>query len=316
MNSKYRLFLVLVALSTIVALSALASTPALAEPEPESFQYVKVEVYPEYDDTRLLVMVEGDVAGVDIPATVRFLVPADAEMYSAGSKDALDVYTGGPPRREASSLTGWDEISYEVTEETFRMEYYTDLIQGDPAKTIAFEYHFLYPVSDMTVVVQEPYASTGFSVVPQADNSYNDGTFNVHQYSFTDLEKDEAFSFDISYNRLESRPSMAILGGGSANGATSGSSNTGLIAIAVMLAMAGGGGVVFLMMRSKQQQQPAVKRVAASGRKSKQKPVKRVAAPDAGGKRNGGPASKFCTQCGQTVDKSHRFCPSCGSEVY
>ncbi len=175
MNSKYRLILVLVALSTIVALSALASTPALAEPEPELLQYVKVEIYPEYDDSRLLVMIEGDVAGVDIPATVRFLVPADAEMYSAGSKDALDVYTGGPPRREASSLTGWDEISYEVTEETFRMEYYTDLIQGTPAKTIAFEYRFLYPVSDLTAVVQEPYGSTGFSVVPQADNSYNDG---------------------------------------------------------------------------------------------------------------------------------------------
>jgi len=314
MNSKYRLLLVLVALSAMVALSAFPPTPVLAEPEPESFQYVKIEIYPEYDDPRLLVMVEGDVAGVDIPATARFLVPTDAEMYSAGSKDALDVYTGGPPRRKASSLPGWDEISYEVTEETFRMEYYTNLIQGNPAKTIAFEYRFLYPVSDLTVVVQEPYGSTGFSVVPPSDTTYNDGTFNVHQYSFTDLEKDEPFSFNISYNRLESRPSMAILQGGSANGATSGSSNTGLIAIAVVLAMALGGGAVFWMMRSKPQQRPAVKRVSVPDRGGKHKPVKRAAAPDLGGKRSAGSASKFCTQCGQPMDQSHRFCPSCGSE--
>ncbi len=316
MNSKYRLLLVLLTLSTIVAFSALASTPALAEPEPESFQYVKVEIYPEYDDTRLLVMMEGDVAGVDIPATVRFLIPTNAEINSVHSIDERGHYTGDPPRRKPSSFQGWDEISYEVTTDTFRVEYYTDLIKGNPAKTIAFEYRFLYPVSDLTVVVQEPYASTGFSVVPPADAPYNDGTFDNHQYSFTDLEKDEPFSFNISYNRLESRPSMAILQVGSASGDTSGSSNTGPIAIAVVLAMALGGGAVFWMMRSKPQQRPAAKRVAVSDRGGKHKPVKRAAAPDLGGKSRAGSARKFCTQCGQPVDKSHRFCPSCGSEVY
>lgn len=109
---------------------------------------------------------------------------------------------------------------------------------------------------------------------------------------------------------------MAILGAGSANGATSDSSNTGLIAIAVVLAMALGGGVVFWMMRSKPQQRPAVKRVAVSDRGGKQEPVKRAAAPDLGGKRRAGSASRFCTQCGQPVDQSHSFCPSCGSEVH
>ena len=68
-------------------------------------------------------MLQGQIEGVEPPVVVRFLVPSEAEMYSAGSMDALGQYTGGPPNRESSSIPGWDEINYEVTTNTFQSPY-------------------------------------------------------------------------------------------------------------------------------------------------------------------------------------------------
>jgi hypothetical protein len=85
-----------------IGLLLLGPSAALAqdEPEPENivtgFQNVQLWVYAEYDDpyaigAPLLVMLEGQIVGAEPPAEVRFLVPATAQLYSAGSKDAEGV---------------------------------------------------------------------------------------------------------------------------------------------------------------------------------------------------------------------------------
>ena len=221
------------------------------------------------------------------------------------SKNDFDEYTGGPPRRQASSLEGWDEISYEVTEETFRVEYYAPLIEGGPDKTIAHQSRFLYPVKDLTVIVQKPYASTGFSVFPSSESTFNDGTFDNYQYTYTDLGKDEPVNFSISYNKSNPNPSLAILEGAAPNGAGTASDSSSLASVIV--------GVIFgaailvsigavLVKRWKPKRRPAAKRVAVA---------------DHGGRpKTQSASSRFCTQCGQAVEKSHQFCPHCGSKVY
>ncbi len=75
--------------------------------EPTGFKNVTLWINPEYDDPRLLVMLEGKIVGVDAPAQVRFLVPAAAQMFSAGSKDAQGKYSGGPPSRRRGN--GWSQ---------------------------------------------------------------------------------------------------------------------------------------------------------------------------------------------------------------
>src|SRR5450759_393867 len=108
---KLRYYLLLI-VSLIALLSGTLVQPALAQAtnEPSGFKSVTVWVYPEYDDPRVLVMLEGQITGTTLPALVKFLVPQSANLFSAGSKNAQGVYSGGPPNRKASSIAGWDEI--------------------------------------------------------------------------------------------------------------------------------------------------------------------------------------------------------------
>jgi hypothetical protein len=210
-NGRRYLLFFLVVFSIALVLAGMSWTSVRAEAEPTGFKNMRLWIYPEYDDPRLLVMMEGEVEGVDIPATVRFIVPAAAEMYSAGSMDANGNYTGGPPRREPSSIMpGWDEISYEVTAETFRVEYYDPIIIGQPDKTIAFEYHLLYPISDLTVISQEPRTSTNYNILPRAESNFTEDDFFFHLYSYSDLTEDQSLNFDISYTKSNPNPSVEI----------------------------------------------------------------------------------------------------------
>src|ERR1017187_3723116 len=130
---KLRYYLVML-ISLIGLLSGALVQPALAQTSnvPTGYKSVTVWVYPEYDDPRLLVMLEGQVVPSTPSAQVKFLVPQSANLFSAGSKNAQGVYSGGPPDRKASSTPGWDEISYTLssTAATFRVEYYDDIIKG------------------------------------------------------------------------------------------------------------------------------------------------------------------------------------------
>ncbi len=121
-KTTYRFLSLLVAISLLFITADIPLALAQTENEPDGFKNVTLWIYPEFDDPRLLVMLEGQIVGVQVPATVRFLVPSAAEMYSAGSMNAQGQYSGGPPRREPSAIAGWDEISYEVTTDTFRIE--------------------------------------------------------------------------------------------------------------------------------------------------------------------------------------------------
>jgi hypothetical protein len=131
---RFKAMVLLLAATAALAAGSVSSVNAQTV-EPTALKSVHVWVNPEYDDLRLLVMIEGQIVGAQVPVRIRFLVPTTAVMFSAGSKNSFGEYKGGPPERKASSTPGWDEISYGLTENTFRVEYY-DAIGQLPDKTI------------------------------------------------------------------------------------------------------------------------------------------------------------------------------------
>ena len=276
-------------------LLAAAGTPALAQGDgPTGFKNVKLWVYPEYDDPRLLVMLEGQIDGATPPATVRFLVPAAAQMYSAGSMDAQKNYTGGPPSREASSVPGWDEISYEVTTDTFRVEYYDPIIVGQPDKTISYDFRWLYPISNLSANVQAPKAATDFNVSPAGREYVGANGFTVHQYDYPALDTaDPPLHFDISYRKTDAAPSQAPAAGGEG-----GSNSLTIAIIAGIVAVVAVGG--FLLMRRTRPANRAARRQAA-----RNTPARQAASSPA----------QFCTQCGKPIRGSPTFCPNCGKKL-
>lgn len=284
-----------------------APRPAAAESEPTGLTDVVVTIYPEYDDPyelgqpNVLVMLDGRIEGAEPPVTIRFLVPQDAIMYSAGS-GPRDRYVGGPPARKRSQIAGWDEISYELQTAYFVVEYY-QTIQSLPAKNFSVEFIPVYPVDGVTAVVQQPLESRNFisvpAEVPAAQRQGIDSAgFKTYTYEYNSLEKDQSLSFSLSYTRETLAPSLNM-------GEESSSSTVPIVIAAVVGCAALGGGLFWLLRKPSR---PAARRIrreaTAKRRKEPQQPQE--------GKRSG---PKFCTDCGVKLDKPSRFCPECGVKL-
>ncbi len=277
---------------------------AYAQNEPESYTNVKLWIYPEYDDPRLLVMLEGQIEGIEPPAKVKFLVPSTAEMYSAGSMDAQDNYLGGPPDRKLSSVPGWDEISYQAVTDTFRVEYYDPIIFGNPEKSISYMFRTLYPISDMEIIVQEPIGATDFTVSPEGEEFVDAAGFNSYLYRYPNLGPDTIIQFDISYARTVAEPSLSLSGEtipSSPSSVENESSDYMLIALILAVII-----VIIIAVYIWQRRKVPVTR--AERRRATRKSGKPT-------QQDSTPAPKFCSQCGNPVDKKDKFCTNCGTKI-
>ena len=290
-----KLFLAVAAAVSLLSLASVSPARAQGE-EVTSLKNVLLSVYPEYDDfanlgyPSVLVMLEGEVVSANLPATIRFLVPSDAVMYSAGS-GPRNQYVGGPPTRNASNITGWDEISYELKTKYFVMEYYAP-VSGQSDRVIPYDFHPLYPVSNLRAIVQEPRRATNFTVSPQGPVSTDGEGFRIHTYNQANINPGVQLHFDISYTKKDTRPSV----GGSG---ASGSPNTTVLIIMGVIAALVVAFIIVTRLRSRRPQ-PAASRS-----------LRRQAARTAKG---GKGKNKYCPYCGKPVQETDRFCPHCGKK--
>ncbi|MFC1948392.1 zinc ribbon domain-containing protein, partial [Chloroflexota bacterium] len=236
---------------------------------------------------------------------VQFLVPTTAEMYSAGSMDSQGNYSGGPPNRKPSSVPDWDEISYQVTTDTFRVEYYDPVIFGNPEKTISYMFRSSYPMSDMEIIVQEPIGATDFTVSPEGDRFVDVAGFNSYLYQYTNLEVDTTIQFDITYMKTAAAPSLSLSGDTVAPSLSSPGENETpnytLIVITLVIVTV----IVVAVFAWR-------RRTAPITRAELRRTARMSGKPAPNGLKS---TPKFCSQCGNPVDGNHKFCPSCGTKI-
>ncbi len=288
-----KLFLAVVAAVNLAFMVPIS--PVLAQGEkPTSLKNVLVSVYPEYDDLlqlgypSVLVMLEGEVVSANLPATIRFLVPSDAEMYSAGS-GPRNQYVGGPPIRNASNITGWDEISYELKTKYFVVEYYAP-ITGQPDRVIPYDFYPLYPVSNLRTIIQEPRRATNVTVTPHGTIGTDGEGFRIHAYNQANVNPGTSLHFDISYTKKDTRPSI---------GGDTGSPNTTVLIVMGSIAALVGTFIFVSKLRSRRPQPTA------------SRSLRRQAARTTKG---GQGRNKYCRYCGKPVQDTDRFCPHCGKK--
>ncbi len=289
---------ILLAVSVVSLAFGLSTQPAFAQSANETakpvlissgnqtvkFKNVDLWINPEYDRPTLLVMLEGQLEGVEAPVQVRFLVPEAAEMYSAGSLTARggQGYTGGPPDRQASEIPGWDEISYTLQTDIFRVEYYDPVISSQPDKTISYDFRTISPIGNLNVAIQQPKNSSKFTVTPQGTAGRDGEGFTVYYSNYNNLTAESPLHFDIAYSK--------------------GGSKSGLI-MGLILAVIVAGGVIIWMLKSRESRYVPVR---SSGKQ--RKGYARQKSP-------GNQAKRFCTKCGEPAGISDKFCPSCGGKL-
>ena len=298
---RYRNIILTVAIALIAVLATFTQTAhAQTDNEPAGFKNVTLWINPEYDQPSLLVMLQGQITGATPPVEIRFLVPTEAEMYSAGSMDAQNNYSGGPPNRQTSQIPGWDEISYQLKTDTFRVEYYNPVITSAPNKSIAYDFRFLYPISNLSVIAQEPLKSSNYSIIDSGDNTPGGITgtvdgFKVHNFSYNNLTPGTPIHFDISYTKTDPNPSIS-----GPNTTSGGSSPIEWILIATGAIVLAGIALYIFKYRLK----PGYFRKTARAR------ISQTTIHSAGQYK-----ARFCNQCGSPLGKSSNFCSNCGYKL-
>lgn len=281
----------------VLLFTSIGNLPAFAQEGTNvTYDNVRLWVNPEYDDPRLLVMMQGQVNGFQAPMNVRFLVPSTAVMYSAGSMDANGKYSGGPPDRKPSTVSGWDEISYNLQTDTFRVEYYNPIAVEKPERTISYEFRSVNPISRMSVTIQQPRRSSNFSVTPAGTAAKDSEGFDVYTYNYSNVDPQSPLQLVISYSKQGSNVTLYVV--------------IGIIVVVVIGII----GFVSWCSRARHNNraqrrrngQAKIKGTATGKRKkgatltkTESKPVKK-------------PQTNVCPECGEEIGNEN-CCPNCGT---
>lgn len=289
-------------------------TPIQAQNSSPNLAKLDVELWPDYDQTAVLVLWTGTVdATTSLPATVTLPLPPGADVHAVAriSDDGQMI----------------DDITFEVTEaevtlttpdRRFRIEYYLPYEQDGNQHTFTIAWAFPMRIAEVVVGVQQPAAATDFSLNPTAQDTVTgqDG-LTYHRLASVPLSANEPLSLSFTYDLPDEQLTVSTLQTGEsettqttepATTETPTSSNLPLI-------LAGIGGLIIsgtliwqgLRERTKAQKQPAGRRLPPRPNRpiiTKTKPP--VAASG---------VVSFCHQCGREASADDRFCRQCGTAI-
>jgi hypothetical protein len=207
--------------------------------------------------------------------------------------DASGNYSAALLSRLASSAVGWDEISYTLTTDTFHIEYYDDIIIGQPDRAISYEFRWLSPISQLAVAIQQPLRSSNFNVTPAGQVGQDYEGFTIYTYTYADLDTQPPLQFQITYTKADNNPSLSTSKSSPINYLI-----PAIVAIAVLVVAIAG--VLWWRGRSKGNTRAARRQAARAS--SKSTPARKQQ------------REQTCPECGEPTDSS-KFCPNCGAKL-
>ncbi len=308
-------------LASLFALLVLLLLPAVAGASSLEASSSRLAVWPEYDDPRVLVIMEADLTEeTELPATASFNIPKGAEIGMA-----CEVDGGGGHACKAYKLEDkgdYQTLTYQVeTQKKLFVEYYYEAFPATPGeRQFQLDYRPAFPTANLEIEVQEPARSTGFAVEP--DFAAGETDSNGLQYFNKQVSTpvvEEVLPVNISYSKPDAEPSVKAStqtdagAGGLGGAASTATSRNSLITIAAVI----GFGALFFMGYRTFRPQPIGGGSRRGGRGRNENVVRSSPAKQRGGGKSGKDRSSrgaFCIHCGSQVVADAHFCSECGSE--
>lgn len=248
---------------TMALVLALFNTPAIAEENSQlEMKQLDLQIWPEYDDPRVLVIWNGSLINssqTDFNGKVYFNIPKGIDI-----KMACELINGGQHSCQPYKLEDKGDhsvISWRVTkpiapgqEYPFWLEYYYNPLQGNPNKTMTFEYAPVYLTQNLNMTVKEPLKSLNFKINPPSQTQQKDSEgFNNYNYTFQNIKPANPVRLRISYNRSDTSPSVQPpeepgYGQANSNSATDTAANGSLLSKSTGLAILGLGIILIVAM--------------------------------------------------------------------
>jgi len=334
--------LLLCALAILLAAVAAAASPASAAPSTQivvdpTISELRVQVMPEFDDPRVLAIIQGrlDIAADELPVTLTVPVPRGAQINqmavmntSAGAIESQPFDAVPDPEDEA-----WTLVTYEIDSAHFFYEYYyAPFTLANPDRRFTYTFATPYDVKGLQIEMQQPLAASDFTLSPPAVMATQDETlgFTYHLYEYEKLSAGSQAEITVAYRKTTDEPSVTreqLAGAGMPAGgveetspATQGPSSAIWGSLIGLAALGAVGAVVFLWLRSGRgpgEASPVRANVQAAGdRRSGDAKVFGAALKtgDDGSAIAEG-ATAFCTACGTRLRGDAHFCHNCGSRT-
>ncbi len=253
---------------------------------------LQIEIWPEYDRPAALVILRGEIpAETALPAALSVRIPASSGGPSAVASSAEEGGNLLTLKYKRDDAKDFITLKFETPHRFFHVELYEPIDTRTPERNFAYLWRGDLATDRLSVIVQEPFAASDFSVVPKLDNSARgqDGL----QYRSADMgafEAKEELPIKLRYTKADSRTSTEMLKSRSAPSAPVASldSNTdlylGLFGAAAAVAL---GAAAIVLWWRKRREFPG----APSGR------------------------ARFCPKCGSPSGSQDRFCSKCGARL-
>lgn len=206
-----------------------------------------VDVWPEYDDPRVLVIYKGTFVNntgktVKAGEKVSFNIPSGAEIGMACETDANYGAHACQPY-ETEDVKGPDGkvdyvvLSWKTTKDVepgqeypVFLEFYYNPIEGQVDKVINYEFKPSAKIATLNLLIQQPLKATNFKLEPAAPTSGKSGDFTNYYYSYSNVKQDDKFDIKISYTKNDSNPSVQKTENGGAGTTGGGESKLGTAA--------------------------------------------------------------------------------------
>jgi hypothetical protein len=180
-----------------------------------TIQQLRVQVMPEFDDPRVLVIAQGRLSAPDIalPLAVTFRVPQGAQINQMA---VMNMMTGGtrPQPFDVQADEGdsrWSLVTYTLDNAHFFYEYYYNPLGRGTEKLFTFALNSLQPIADLLIEIQQPLAAQQFALGSAPTSTRFDETmgFTYHQFPVGALAAGVDAEVVVSYTKTDPAPSLS-----------------------------------------------------------------------------------------------------------
>src|SRR3972149_618062 len=260
--------------------------PGLAQAGELKISDMRLDVWPEYDDSRVMIQYMGEFSDKKaVPAKVKFYVSKESEdIHACAISDDGAHQCNAFERDEKDGLI---ELSYDLSKPKFAVMFYLGELKSQGAnKKFNFAYRTSYPTDKLTIDLQQPLKATNFKSL---------------LYDYDNVKPGKEMALDVQYTKSDPNPSVKKEGQTAGGTSSQDSSKQGtnpwiILAVVGALIILPLGGYFLATSRT-----PA--------------PAGRVAPKMSSGKGKGGKSGKFCANCGTRADFTDKFCPNCGHKM-
>lgn len=277
--------LALLALLTIGVFS-----PATAQEEAQTLEWLTVELWPDYDQPAVLVLLTGALSEeAALPATVTIPLPSEANVNAVARISADNVMVDDVDFSQAG-----DSLTLQTPDRRFRVEYYMPYASSELSHRFSFQWQADLNVEQVVVTVQQPRLAPSIDISPQPDVA-GEGNDGLQYYSLpiVAVPANQPFTVDVQYT-LE-RAGLSVDTAAQERGPD-------------WLLLAAVAAAILLLVLAAILLWP---RLSAARQATPRKPAPRKPAPE----RLQQSHVRYCHNCGQPARPGDRFCRQCGTEL-